>query len=89
MAETLVRVQLISQLPQIALQAIALSGVILLCLIMLDPQGFASGAALGGILPTLGVFAFAGQRLLPELSNLSRTLSQIQAGGTVHDAVAL
>ncbi|MGM0660991.1 MAG: ABC transporter ATP-binding protein [Pseudomonadota bacterium] len=87
MAETLVRVQLISQLPQIALQAIALSGVILLCLIMLDPQGFASGAALGGILPTLGVFAFAGQRLLPELSKLYRTLSQIQAGGAAVEAV--
>ena len=75
------------QVPQLALQAVALSGVILLCLVMLDPQGFASGAALGGILPTLGVFAFAGQRLLPELSKLYRSLSQIQAGGAAVEAV--
>ena len=87
MAHTLVWVQLISQLPQIALQAVALSGVILLCLVLLDPQGFASGAALGGILPTLGVFAFAGQRMLPELSKLYSTLSQIQAGGAAVEAV--
>ena len=87
MAQTLVWVQVISQLPQLALQGIALSGIILLCLVMLDPQGFASGAALGGILPTLGVFAFAGQRLLPELSKLYRTLSQIQVGGAAVEAV--
>jgi ABC-type multidrug transport system fused ATPase/permease subunit len=87
MAQMLVRVQLISQLPQLALQAVALSGVILLCLILLDPQGFASGAALGGILPVLGVFAFAGQRLLPELSKLYRNLSQLQAGGAAVEAV--
>lgn len=53
MAQTQVWVQVISQLPRFALQGIALSGVILLCLVMLDPQGFTSGAALGGILPTL------------------------------------
>src|SRR6056297_424556 len=87
MAHTQVLVQLLVGLPQIALQAVALSGVILLCLVLLDPQGFASGAALGGILPTLGVFAFAGQRMLPELSKLYSTLSQLQAGGAAVEAV--
>ncbi|MEI4233697.1 ABC transporter ATP-binding protein [Roseovarius sp. D22-M7] len=87
MARALVWVQVLVQVPQLALQAVALSGVILLCLVLLDPQGFASGAALGGILPTLGVFAFAGQRMLPELSKLYRTLSQLQAGGAAVEAV--
>ena len=87
MAQTLVLVQLISMLPQLALQAVALSGVILLCLMLLDPQGFAVGAALGGILPTLGVFAFAGQRMLPELSKLYQSLAQIRVGGAAVEAV--
>jgi ABC-type multidrug transport system fused ATPase/permease subunit len=87
MARTQVWVQLFSNLPQLALQAVALSGVILLCLVLLDPDGFASGAALGGILPTLGVFAFAGQRLMPELAKLYRSLAKIQAGGAAVESV--
>ena len=82
-------VLVLSQVPQLALQAVAFGGVILLCLILMDPQGLASGAALGGILPTLGVFAFAGQRLMPELSKLYQSLAQLQAGAAaveiVHD----
>lgn len=87
MAHTQVWVQLLSSLPQLALQAIALSGVIILCLILMDPDGFASGEALGGILPTLGVFAFAGQRLMPELGKLYKSLAKLQAGGAAVESV--
>jgi ATP-binding cassette, subfamily B, bacterial PglK len=86
-ARTLVKVAVLSEVPQFALQAVALGGVILLCLVLIDPAGIASGAALGGLLPTLGVFAFAGQRLMPELSKLYRSLAQIQAGSASVDAV--
>lgn len=72
--------QVISQLPQFALQAIAFGGVILLCLVLLDPEQLAGGAALGEILPTLGVFALAGQRLMPELGKLYRALATLQGG---------
>jgi ABC-type multidrug transport system fused ATPase/permease subunit len=87
MARTEVKVAVISQVPQFALQAVALGGVILLCLVLIDPAGVASGAALGGLLPVLGVFAFAGQRLMPELSKLYQSLAQIQAGTAAVDAV--
>jgi len=80
MARAIVIVQVLSQIPQFVLQAVAFGGVILLCLVLMDPQGMSSGVALGGILPTLGVFAFAGQRLMPELSKLYQALSQLQAG---------
>ena len=56
----------------------AFGGIILLCLVLMDPQGLASGAALGGILPILGVFAFAGQRLMPELSKLYQSLANFR-----------
>ena len=80
MARALVIVQLLSQVPQFAVQAVAFGGVILLCLVLMDKNALASGTALGGILPTLGVFAFAGQRLMPELSRLYSSLAQLDAG---------
>jgi ABC-type multidrug transport system fused ATPase/permease subunit len=87
MAQALISVAVLSQVPQFALQAVALGGVILLCLVLIDPAGVASGAALGGLLPVLGVFAFAGQRLMPELSKLYQSLAQMQTGSAAVDAV--
>ena len=87
MARAMVGVQVLSQIPQFALQAVGFGGIILLCLVLMDPQGLASGAALGGILPILGVFAFAGQRLMPELSKLYQSLAQLRAGGAAVDVV--
>ncbi|MBC7286092.1 ABC transporter ATP-binding protein, partial [Hoeflea sp.] len=87
MARAQAQVAVLSQVPQFALQAVALGGVLLLSLVLIDPAGISSGAALGGLLPVLGVFAFAGQRLMPELSKLYRSLAQIQAGTAAVDAV--
>ena len=77
----------LSQVPQFALQAVAFGGIILLCLFLMDAARLASGAALGGILPILGVFAFAGQRLMPELSKLYQSLAKLQAGSCGRDMV--
>jgi ATP-binding cassette, subfamily B, bacterial PglK len=82
-----VSVTVFSSVPQFALQAMALGGIILLCLVLIDSAGVASGAALGGLLPVLGVFAFAGQRLMPELSKLYQSLAQIQVGSAAVEAV--
>lgn len=87
MAQVDVKVAVFTQVPQFALQAVALGGIILLCLVLIDPVQVSSGAALGGILPILGVFAFAGQRLMPELSKLYQSLVQIQAGSAAVEAV--
>tara|TARA_B110000879_G_scaffold152527_1_gene197452 strand:- start:210 stop:1178 length:969 start_codon:yes stop_codon:yes gene_type:complete len=51
----------------------------------MDPQNLTSGAGLESILPILGLFAFAGQRLMPELSKLYQSLAQIQAGSAAVD----
>lgn len=87
LVETQVKFDIFAGIPQIGLQAVALGGVILLCILLLDPMGLSSGTALGGILPTLGVFAFAGQRLMPQLGVLYRSLAQIQTGRAAVDAV--
>lgn len=87
MAQVQAHVGVISQVPQFVMQAVAFGGMILLCLVLLDTEGLASGAALGGLLPLLGVFAFAGQRLIPELSKLYVNLTQLNFGGAAVEAV--
>lgn len=87
MANTEVRIAVFTLVPQFALQALAFGGVIVLCLVLIDPAGLESGAAVGGLLPAIGVFAFAGQRLLPELSRLYQSLAQIKAGAASVEAI--
>lgn len=87
MAQAQVLTNVLSSVPPLALQALALGGIILLCIVMVDPEGIASGAALGGVLPILGVFAFAGQKLMPELGKLYRSLATMQSGTAAVDAV--
>ena len=82
-----VKITVLSQVPHYALQAIALGGVIVLCIVLVDPDAITSTAALGDVLPVLGVFAFAGQRLMPELSRVYASLAQIQAGTPAVEAI--
>ncbi len=87
MAQAMIMARVLSEVPQYTLQALALGGVILLCLFMLDPVGLSEGAALGGILPVLGVFAFAGQRLMPEFTKLYLTLAKTQVGAAAINSI--
>ena len=79
MARSQAGISVLSQIPQYALQAVGLSGVILLCLMLIDPAD-TTGGNLGEILPILGVFALAGQRLMPEFSKIYASLAEMQAG---------
>lgn len=79
MAQALVQIQIMSQTPYYTIQAVALGGVILLCLALIGPQGLADGETLTALIPALGVFAFAGQRMMPELGKLYRAIATIQS----------
>jgi ABC-type multidrug transport system fused ATPase/permease subunit len=87
MAEAQFVSELSSQLPQYVMQIIAFGGMIVLCLVLVDPSGLASGNGLGTILPLLGVFAFAGQRLMPELQRLYGGVTRLQYGRAGVEAV--
>lgn len=87
MARTMVSAGLLSEIPQYVMQVFAFGGMIVISLMLMDPDELASGNALGGILPVLGVFAFAGQRLMPEFSKLYRGLTQLQYGAAAVAAV--
>ena len=86
-ARTQVVAQLLAEVPQYAMMSIAFGGGIVFCLLLLDPAGVASGAALGGILPVVGVFAMAAMRVMPELARLYRAVVQIQGAGPAVNAI--
>lgn len=87
MATAIAAIQVVSLVPKFALEAIAFGGIIVLCLALMDPNDIASGATLGSILPILGLFAFSGQRLMPELQKLYQSLAKLQAGAAAVDTV--
>jgi len=86
------KIAVISQVPLYVMQATAFSGLILLCLVLLarDPAAN-SQQVIADILPTIGLLAFAGQRMLPELSRLYASITQLTYGDaavrTVHEAL--
>lgn len=87
MARIEVLIHTLSTVPQYALQAFALGGIMLICIILLEPEMDGHSQALQGVLPLLGVLAFAGQRLMPEFSVIYHSLAKMQAGGAAVDAV--
>ncbi|MEH6836207.1 ABC transporter ATP-binding protein [Falsihalocynthiibacter arcticus] len=77
----------ISQAPRYAVQILAFGGIIVLSLVILDAQGLQERNALGGLLPTIGLLAFAGQRLMPELQKMFMSVTQMTAGAAALDRV--
>ncbi|MFN3144944.1 MAG: ABC transporter ATP-binding protein [Paracoccaceae bacterium] len=76
-----INANLLASLPQFMVQSIAMSGLIVFCLVLLDPNASDVGAQLAEVLPLMGAFVFAGQRLLPELGRVYGSLAKVQAGG--------
>jgi len=74
--------KLVSELPRFFIQALFFSGVVCACLVLIDPAVFeAEGAgALTDIVPTLGAFAFAGQRLIPEMQRAYAAMTKVSFG---------
>lgn len=86
-AQALVRMQVFTETPVFLLQIIAFGGIILLCTLIVDPVTFSSGGDIAQILPTLGIFAIAGQRMMPELGRLFRGIGQLRFGVPVVDSL--
>ncbi|MBK1634203.1 hypothetical protein CKO19_00440 [Rhodovulum adriaticum] len=87
MVENQRKVAFISSLPQFAVQSVAFGGIILLCLLLVDPTAYETGAPLGDLLPLIGVFAFAGQKILPELAKIYNNFSKLQYGRGVLESL--
>ena len=73
-------ISIISSAPQFILQVVAFGGIVLLSLALVEPNSLNERAALGELLPLLGVLAFAGQRLLPQLHAVYGAVTEMSFG---------
>ena len=87
MARSQIGVGVLSQVPRYVIQIVAFGGIIVICLVLLDPAALQTREALGGILPLLGVLAFGGQRLIPELQKFYQSITQMTFGAAALDKV--
>ena len=80
-------VTVLGQAPSSVLQIVAFGTIIVLCLALLDSAQLHDRAALGGILPLLGILAFAGQRLMPQLQAVYGAIIQMAYSTAALDRV--
>jgi len=80
--------QTLSQVPRFAVEAIALGGVVLFSLVLIARYGGAETAALGQVLPILGLYALVGYRILPMLQAVYGAVAQLRFGeGALENAL--
>jgi ABC-type bacteriocin/lantibiotic exporter with double-glycine peptidase domain len=84
-AETVVTVT--GTLPQYVMQVIAFGGMIVLTLFLIDQDSYTNNGTLSSLLPLLGVLAFGGQRLIPELAKIYQGITQLNYGISVVDRI--
>lgn len=73
----------IGTLPQYVMQIAASGGMIVMVLALLDPAALKDSDTMGDLLPLLGVFAFGGQRLMPEMAKIYMSFTQLGFGARV------
>ncbi|ASP23586.1 glutamine ABC transporter ATP-binding protein (plasmid) [Antarctobacter heliothermus] len=87
MAKSQLIISVASQSPQYAIHAIMFSGIIVLCLALLVRAGLDGHESLAEIIPTIGLLAFSGQRILPELSTLFRSITLLSYGRSAVESI--
>jgi ABC-type bacteriocin/lantibiotic exporter with double-glycine peptidase domain len=80
-------VRVCSDLPRFILQTVAFGGIIILCLVMLTAADDQPGRQFSDLVPVLGVFAFAAQRLLPALQRIYAASAQLRFARAAIDAL--
>jgi ABC-type multidrug transport system fused ATPase/permease subunit len=79
---------LFGQAPRYFIEVLAFGGLVVLCILLLDPVAYGSGSsALGDFLPTIGVVAFAAQRMMPEVSKLYASFAKMRVGVAALDTI--
>lgn len=86
-AQTQSAVLILGHTPRFVIQIVGFGGIILLALTLLDPASFGERDALAGLLPLLGLLAFAGQRLLPELQTVYQSITSLTSGSAALERV--
>ncbi len=77
----------LATIPQYVMQIVAFGGMIVLILVLIDPVAFGEAGTMGELLPLLGVFAFGGQRLMPEMAKIYMGFTQLGYGAPVVNSI--
>lgn len=80
-------VRVCSDLPRFVMQAVAFGGIIVLCLFMLTSADDQPERQFADLVPILGVFAFAAQRLMPALQRIYAASAQLRFARAAVDAL--
>ncbi|WP_289043130.1 ABC transporter ATP-binding protein [uncultured Aliiroseovarius sp.] len=75
----------LGQVPKYLVEAIGFGGMLLLCVALLATLGPNASAA--AILPKLGVYAFAGYRMLPSVQGIYRAMVELRFGAGAVDVL--
>lgn len=75
------------QVPKFGLEAIAFGGIIILTLVLVTRNGGVESGAIASTLPVLGLYAFAGYRLLPTMQTMYASFATLRYGAAAVDAV--
>jgi len=79
--------QTISQVPKFLIEAIGFGGIIVLSLVLMAAHGGATGGGLGQVLPMLGLYSFAGYRMLPAAQHIYAGMAKLRFGAAAVDGV--
>jgi ABC-type multidrug transport system fused ATPase/permease subunit len=77
----------IAMVPKFLIEAIGFGGILLLALMLLIEQGGSQDGSLGRVLPILGIYAFAGYRMLPAAQNIYSSLANMRFGAAALDSI--
>lgn len=78
--------QTLAQVPRFLIEAVAFGGILAIALI-LTTFNEAGNGGLGNVLPMLGLYAFAGYRMLPAAQNVFQGMTQLRFGSAAVDNV--
>jgi ABC-type multidrug transport system fused ATPase/permease subunit len=84
-ADSVAKFLTLNQVPKYLIEGIAFGGLISLVLLLLAFDGGLKGGALGTILPTIGLYAFAVYRLQPALQGIFNGFSALKYGEVAID----
>lgn len=75
----------LNEIPKFIIEAVGFGGVIVLTLVLLVTQESTDNNILGNVLPILGLYAFAGYRILPAAQRVYAGLSRLRFGSAAVD----
>ena len=87
LAREIAKSSALSDVPRYAIEAVAFGGILLISLLLLLRNGGTTGGSLDAVLPLLGLFAFAGYRMMPAIQAIYRGFTQIGFGAAAVQAL--